>query len=104
MYYTYILRCDDDSLYTGMTDNVENRLEKHISGKGAKYTKSHRVYRLETYWSSKTKSLACKLEYQIKKLTKQQKENLIQGEKLSKYLSGKIDCRRYRNCINTQKF
>ena len=36
------------------------------------------------------------LEYQIKNLTKQQKENLINGEKLSTYLKGKIDCRRYR--------
>ena len=46
--------------------------------------------------SDKEKSLACKLEYQIKTLTKQQKENLIKGEKISKYLRGKVDCRRYR--------
>ncbi|MFR2196149.1 MAG: hypothetical protein ACLS5Y_00985 [Clostridia bacterium] len=40
--------------------------------------------------------MACKLEYQIKNLTKLQKENLIGGEKLSTYLVGKVDCRRYR--------
>ena len=54
--------------------------------------------KLETAWKSKEKSLACKLEYQIKQLSKQQKEKLINGEKLSSYLKGKVDCRRYRRC------
>jgi len=85
-------------MYTGMTNNLEKRLNEHKtkSKNGAKYTKSHDVTKLETAWKSKEKSLACKLEYQIKNLTKQQKENLINGEKLSTYLKGKIDCRRYR--------
>ncbi len=98
MYYTYMLRCSDNSIYTGMTNNLENRLNEHLSkGKnGAKYTKSHNVIKLEAAWKSKEKSLACKLEYQIKALTKKQKETLINGEKLSKYFSGKLDCRRYR--------
>ena len=97
-YYTYMLRCSDNSIYTGMTNNLENRLNEHLSkGKnGAKYTKSHNVVKLEAAWKSKEKSLACKLEYQIKALTKKQKETLINGEKLSKYFSGKLDCRRYR--------
>ena len=98
MYYTYMLRCSDNSIYTGMTNNLENRLNENLSkGKnGAKYTKSHNVIKLEAAWKSKEKSLACKLEYQIKALTKKQKETLINGEKLSKYFSGKLDCRRYR--------
>ena len=98
MYYTYMLRCSDNSIYTGMTNNLENRLNEHLSkGKdGAKYTKSHNVVKLEAAWTSKEKSLACKLEYQIKTLTKKQKETLINGEKLSKYFSDKLDCRRYR--------
>ena len=81
-----------------MTNNLEKRLNEHKtkSKNGPKYTKSHDVIKLETAWKSKEKSLACKLEYQIKNLTKQQKENLINGEKLSTYLKGKIDCRRYR--------
>ena len=69
---------------------------KQKAKNGAKYTKSHDVIKLETAWKSKEKSLACKLEYQIKTLTKQQKEEIINGEKLSTYLKGKIDCRRYR--------
>lgn len=98
MYYTYILRCLDNSLYTGMTNNLEKRIDEHISKSknGAKYTKSHDAIKLEVAWKSKDKSLACKLEYQIKHLNKQQKENLITGERLSTYLTGKVDCRRYR--------
>ena len=97
-YYTYMLRCEDNSIYTGMTNNLEKRIEEHITKNknGAKYTKSHNAIKLETAWRSKDKSLACKLEYQIKNLTKVQKENLISGEKLSTYLSGKVDCRRYK--------
>ena len=97
-YYTYMLRCSDNSIYTGMTNNLENRINEHLSKskKGAKYTKSHNAIKLEAAWKSNSKSLACKLEYQIKNLTKQQKENLINGEKLTTYLKGKIDGRRYR--------
>ena len=100
MYYTYMVRCADNSIYTGMTNNLEKRIDEHISKSknGAKYTKSHNAIKLETAWKSKEKSLACKLEYQIKQLSKTQKENLIKGEKLSSYLKGKIDCRRYRRC------
>lgn len=82
MYYTYMLRCSDNSIYTGMTNNINQRLIKHISGLGAKYTKTHKAEKCEAVWRSKTKSLACKLEYQIKQLTKREKENLIKGERL----------------------
>lgn len=96
MYYTYMLRCLDNSIYTGMTSNLNKRFEEHLSKNGAKYTKSHDVIRLEIAWKSKDKSLACKLEYYIKCLSKKQKENLINTKRLSVYLSGKVDCRRYR--------
>lgn len=98
MYYTYMIRCADNSIYTGMTNNLEKRINEHISKSknGAKYTKSHDAIKLEIAWKSKEKSLACKLEYQIKQLSKKQKEKLINGEKLSTYFKGKIDCRRYR--------
>ena len=95
MYYTYMLRCTDGSIYTGMTNDIDKRISEHINREGAKYTKSHKVEKLEIAWSSKTKSLACKLEYRIKQLNKQQKENLVKGEKLITYLKGKIDGRRY---------
>ena len=98
-YYTYMVRCKDNSIYTGMTNNLEKRISEHLSKNGAKYTKSHDAIRLEAAWRSKDKSLACKLEYQIKQLTKKQKENLIIGEKLSTYLSGIVDCRRYKRIL-----
>lgn len=100
MYYTYMIRCKDNSLYTGMTNNIENRMRKHISGTGAKYTKSHKAEKVEVIWRSKDKSLACKLEYQLKQLEKRQKEELINGVKLSTFLKGKIDCRRYYRIQN----
>ncbi len=98
MYYTYMIRCKDNSIYTGMTNNLEKRMKEHFLKEktGAKYTKSHTAIKLEVAWRSKDKSLACKLEYQIKNLNKKQKEKLVKGEKLSTYLKGKIDCRRYR--------
>lgn len=96
MYYTYMMRCADNSLYTGMTSNLERRINEHLSKHGAKYTKSHNAIKFEIAWRCKDKSLACKLEYQIKTLTKLQKENLVNGDRLSTYLSGKVDCRRYK--------
>lgn len=97
-YYTYMIRCEDNSIYTGMTNNLEKRINEHIlkEKNGAKYTKSHNAVKLEAAWKSKDKSLACKLEYYIKTLKKEQKENLINGEKISKYLAGKVDSRRYK--------
>ena len=70
MYYTYMIRCADNSIYTGMTNNLEKRINEHInkSKNGAKYTKSHNAIKLETAWKSKEKALACKLEYQIQKM------------------------------------
>ena len=100
MYFTYMIRCEDNSIYTGMTNNLEKRINEHISKNGAKYTKSHNAIKLETAWKSKDKSLACKLEYHIKTLTKQQKESLIAGEKLVSYLRGKVDCRKYKRIYN----
>ena len=52
MYYTYMLRCSDNSIYTGMTNNLENRINEHLSKskKGAKYTKSHNAIKLFDKW------------------------------------------------------
>lgn len=98
MYYTYMLRCEDNSIYTGYTDELNKRMKSHFGdGKQhAKYTKNHKPIKVEIAWKTKEKSNACKLEYHIKTLNKKQKEELILNYKLSKYLSGKIDARRYR--------
>ena len=99
MYYIYMLRCEDNSIYTGITTNVERRLEEHISKdkKCAKYTLSHNAMKLEAVWETENKSLASKLEYRIKHLSKAEKEGLINSKKLEKYLSEKIECNMYKN-------
>ena len=97
-YYTYIIRCTDNSLYTGMTNDLNKRMEEHFGKEkeGAKYTKSHQAEKVEAAWQSKDKSLACKLEYRIKTLTKSEKESLIKDHKIKIFFSGILDCRKYR--------
>ena len=79
MYYIYIVRCDDQSLYTGITNDLKRRLNEHILKlpTSAAYTKSRNVIALEALWSAEDRSLASKLEYKIKQLTKLKKEQLI---------------------------
>lgn len=78
MYYVYILRCGDGSLYCGYTTNVEKRFEKHKSGKGAKYTRSRLPLEVVYVEDFETKSEALKREYAIKAMTRLQKEKLIE--------------------------
>lgn len=75
--YVYIVRCKDNSLYTGWTTNLENRINCHNLGKGAKYTRARRPVELVYFECFDNKSDALKREYQIKQLTKQEKELLI---------------------------
>ena len=98
MYYVYMLRCEDNSVYTGITTNVERRMEEHFSKdkKCAKYTQSHNAMKLEAIWETESKSLASKLEYRIKHLSKTQKEELIKSRKLELYLVEKLECDRYK--------
>ena len=77
MNYTYILRCKDNSLYTGWTNDLDKRLEAHNSGRGAKYTKTRLPVELVYYEEFETKEDAMRREYAIKQLTKKAKEQLI---------------------------
>jgi arsenate reductase len=81
-YYTYLLRCEDGSLYTGITTDLVRRFSEHAgqSGKGAKYTNSRRPIQFEAAWLSTNRAQASKLEYRLKKLNKRDKERLIRGE------------------------
>ena len=82
VYYVYILRCEKNCLYTGITSDVERRFREHCEGKGAKYTKTHPPLGVEAVWQSANKNEAARLEYRIKALTKGEKESLIlDGEK-----------------------
>ena len=75
--YVYILRCGDNSLYTGWTNNLVNRLKMHKTGHGAKYTKGRGPINLMYFEVFLSKSEALKREYEIKQFTKDQKEELI---------------------------
>ena len=73
----YILECGDGSLYTGITIDVERRLEEHQSGKGAKYTRGRSPLKLVYCEGCKSKSAALLREMAVKKLSRAEKLELI---------------------------
>lgn len=80
MYFVYVLRCEDGSLYCGSTDDVGKRLKAHLGKRsgGARYTASHPPVFVERVWRTDGKSDALKLEYRFKKLKKDRKEKLME--------------------------
>ncbi len=79
MNYTYIVECADGTYYCGWTNNLEHRIDAHNNGKGAKYTKSRLPVKLIYFEEYETKEQAMKREWQIKQLTRSQKEKLIKN-------------------------
>ena len=77
IWYLYILRCKDGTLYTGITTDVEKRFEAHQSGKGAKYTRGRGPLELVYREQCGTHSDALKRELAVKALTREQKQELI---------------------------
>jgi predicted GIY-YIG superfamily endonuclease len=76
-WYLYILRCGDGTLYTGITTDVEARLEAHRSGKGAKYTRGRGPLELVYREQCEDHSHALKRELAVKSMTKEEKKKLI---------------------------
>ncbi len=100
-YYVYILSCENSILYTGITTDVERRFAEHKkengSKRGAKFTKSHRPEEIVALWKTTSRSDASKLESRIKQLSKTEKTELIDNNKVFKiYFKGLIDCKKYR--------
>lgn len=77
-YFVYMLRCGDDSLYTGIATNVENRAAAHNSGKGAKYTRSRLPVTVVYQEKMPDKSAALRREIEIKKMNRAEKLKLIE--------------------------
>ena len=77
IWYLYILRCGDGSLYSGITTDVQRRLAEHRSGKGAKYTRGRGPLTLVYQEECGTHSDALKRELAVKALTRSEKEALI---------------------------
>lgn len=78
MNYMYILRCSDDTLYTGWTNNLEKRLKAHNSKKGAKYTKNRLPAELVYYEEFETKQEAMSREWHVKRFSRSNKLKLIE--------------------------
>ena len=78
MFYVYILKCSDGTLYCGYTNNPEKRFEKHSCGMGAKYTRARLPLELVYTEECETKSEAMKREYEIKKMRRADKLRLIE--------------------------
>lgn len=76
----YILLCMDGSFYTGYTKDLDERTKQHENGKGAKYTKTHKPQKLAYVELFNSRSQAMKRERTIKKLTHQQKHDLISSQ------------------------
>ena len=80
-WYVYILRCADNTLYTGITNHLVRRLKAHNAGTASKYTRVRRPVTMVYREEAETKGDALRKEYRIKSLSRQQKEALINNQK-----------------------
>ena len=80
-WYVYIIRCNDHTLYTGVTNDLQRRIAEHNLGgnRGAKYTRPRRPVHLAYQEELPSRSAACKREYQIKQLSVHKKQQLIEN-------------------------
>ena len=76
-WYVYMLICDDNTIYTGITNDLKKRFENHISGKGAKYLRGRKPLEIVYTENFQNRSMATKREIEIKKLNRRKKESLI---------------------------
>ncbi|OGE81312.1 MAG: hypothetical protein A2826_02010 [Candidatus Doudnabacteria bacterium RIFCSPHIGHO2_01_FULL_43_23] len=81
-FYFYILRCKDSTLYCGSTNNTKNRIKRHNAGHGSIYVRAHGGGEMVYFESYPTLAEAMRREVEVKKWTRQKKENLIKAFKL----------------------
>ena len=79
-FFCYIVKCSDGTFYTGYTNDLQQRTRQHENGKGARYTKSHRPQKVAYVEVFGSRSSAMKREKAIKKLSHQQKQDLISSQ------------------------
>lgn len=77
MYFIYIIECEDGSLYTGITTDIDRRFAEHKSGKGSRYTAAHGAEKILYLEGRQTRSEALKREAQIKKLQRKEKLKMV---------------------------
>ena len=83
MHYTYMLICKDKTYYIGYTNDLEKRIKAHNEGKGAKYTKGRGPVELVYYEEYEDKTAAMRREWEMKQLTRTQKEILSKSKSIS---------------------
>lgn len=83
MWYMYILLCSDNSLYTGITKDVEKRFAAHLSGKGAAYTRSHKPMKILYQEQYPSRSEALKREAEIKSWSREAKIQNLQLKRIA---------------------
>ncbi|MFQ3318260.1 MAG: putative endonuclease [Natronomonas sp.] len=79
-HHVYVVECADGTLYTGYTTNVERRLREHNAGDGAKYTRGRTPVELVYTEPFDSKSAAMSREYELKQLSRNEKERLVDGD------------------------
>ena len=79
MWFVYIIKCKDGSLYTGSTNDLEKRFEKHKAGKASKYTRSHIAVRIVFFEKYGNKIVALRREREIKSWTRKKKIELLKS-------------------------
>ena len=77
MWFVYLIQCRDNSIYTGITNDLEKRFKHHKEGKGGRYTRNHKPIKILYSEQFETKSDALKREIQIKGWRKEKKINLV---------------------------
>jgi len=100
-WFVYIVQCSDGTLYTGITTDVEKRIAKHNSGKGAKYTRTRLPVVCLYTQEFENKSLASKEEWRIKQLKKSEKENIINEQEQQENYMLEEDWRKRMNNMYT---
>jgi len=81
MNFVYIVKCSDNTLYTGYTTELKRRIKEHNNGQGAKYTRGRTPVELVYFEKKESKSSAMKREYEIKQLNRNEKIELIENKK-----------------------
>ncbi|SFR88501.1 putative endonuclease [Halomicrobium zhouii] len=79
-HFVYVLRCADESLYTGYTTDVERRVDEHDCGEGAKYTRGRTPVELVHVEAFGSRSAAMRREWEVKQLSRAEKEALVDGD------------------------
>nr|WP_206043075.1 MULTISPECIES: GIY-YIG nuclease family protein [Haloferax] len=79
VHFVYVIECNDGSLYTGYTTDVERRVAEHDAGEGAKYTRGRTPVELVHVEEFDSKSAAMSREYEIKQLRRREKQRLVES-------------------------